>query len=391
MKKRIFAVISAAVILIASVAYCFSAFAGDVDWYYVNETKTLYITGSGDMNNFSQAYEAPWSDYILVMENLVVKDGVTSLGDYAFSGATALKSVELSDTVTSIGRGAFSSTPLLLSLELSSNVAKIGDMSFAKIGENDKAGFVLSASPGSFALNYAIKYNINFDCDSVKCGRQQVVIKKNTAMRAYFPYVAKVDGTFNFYSVSKDDPIGYVYDSEFVQLASNDDYSDVVYSGMESCDFGLSVTLEKGKTYYFATNIYNPSLGTSFSVYIVPTSYTVTGDIREVVSKDGTLSNNTLASATINGEPTNGSYSINITEANSSAVFSYDGAEYEHAFTPDDGDRVNVSLVVCDRNFDGVVNGKDYADLKRKNSAYLQSFSSFANYKYNVDNCFTAE
>ena len=48
---------------------------------------------------------APWSE--LAINKIVVEDGVTSIGDCAFSNCTSLTSVAIPDSVTSIGNGAF--------------------------------------------------------------------------------------------------------------------------------------------------------------------------------------------------------------------------------------------------------------------------------------------
>lgn len=47
-----------------------------------------------------------------LVTDLVIPDGVTSIGDYAFSGFTSITSVTIPDSVTSIGRGTFSGCPI---------------------------------------------------------------------------------------------------------------------------------------------------------------------------------------------------------------------------------------------------------------------------------------
>ncbi len=382
MKKKIIALICVAILVFATVFACISALASDIDWYYDSQTSTLYISGDGAMDDYVQTYSAPWSTYTRDMQNLVIEEGVTYLGDYAFSGATSLTNVTVADSVTGMGNGVFAATPQLLSLSLGSNIAHIGDVSFAKDGEADKAGFVLTAEAGSYALHVAVSNNVAFSCESVSSGEHNVDIKQGTAMKAYLPYTAQVDGTFVFYSVSMEDTVGYVYDSSFNLIASNDDHGSTFYSGMSGCDFYISVNLSEGETYYFATKIYSPASAANYNVYIKAISYDVTGNIRALLNPDGTMSQNVLSGATINGTPTDGTFSLSVSGADYSAVFSCEGVNYTYVFNPDLGESVDVAMVMCDRNSDGIVNAKDFASMKRANSQYLQYYGNFINYTY---------
>ena len=57
-------------------------------------------------------------------------DGVTSIGDYAFSGCTDLTSIEIPSSVTSIGGSAFVNCSSLTSIEIPASVTDIGDRAF---------------------------------------------------------------------------------------------------------------------------------------------------------------------------------------------------------------------------------------------------------------------
>jgi hypothetical protein len=60
----------------------------------------------------------------------VVIEGFTSIGDSAFSGASALTSITIPSSVTSIGASAFSSATALTSITIPSNVTSIGSSAF---------------------------------------------------------------------------------------------------------------------------------------------------------------------------------------------------------------------------------------------------------------------
>ncbi len=78
--KKLIALLLSVVIVISAFFGIMNAFASDIEWRYDSETATLYISGSGDMDDYASPYETPWSTYLLLIENLVVEDGVTSLG-----------------------------------------------------------------------------------------------------------------------------------------------------------------------------------------------------------------------------------------------------------------------------------------------------------------------
>ena len=65
-----------------------------------------------------------------LVEDLVIPDGVTSIGDRAFYGCTSLTSVTIPDSVTSIGGSAFDSSTSLTSVNIGNSVTSIGDYAF---------------------------------------------------------------------------------------------------------------------------------------------------------------------------------------------------------------------------------------------------------------------
>ena len=64
------------------------------------------------------------------LKELVLADGIKTIGSNAFAGCTALKSVTIPGSVTEIKNGAFSYCSLLESVKISSGVAKIGEEAF---------------------------------------------------------------------------------------------------------------------------------------------------------------------------------------------------------------------------------------------------------------------
>ena len=78
----------------------------DLTWTLYDDGK-LYIAGTGDMYNYNSTNPAPWSDYNDAMYIVILGDGVTSIGNYAFRSNGSITSVILADSVQSVGSGAF--------------------------------------------------------------------------------------------------------------------------------------------------------------------------------------------------------------------------------------------------------------------------------------------
>ncbi len=380
-RKKLTAVIIAAALLIASVFSVLYAFADDVSWSYDSDSATLYITGSGNMDDYESISETPWRDYMSSIESVVVQSGVTGIGKCAFNGASSLSNVEIADTVTTIGEYAFGSCPSLLSLTLSGNVTSIGDISFAFNGNVEKQNFALIVPAGSYGLFYAYKNNINFISENVKTGTIHVSLQKG--MTAYFPYSCKYSGSYKFYSVSKHDSLGYVYNSSKTQIAYNDDHGISYNSDQGSTDFGLNVTLTKGEDYYLAVKVFNPSLKANFDVYFEPVQFTVSGSVYAMNSPSGDASDILLTDATIDGAATNnGAFTKTVNGLSETVEFACGGVTLEHTFTVDDGDEIVITMMMCDLNSDGIVNAKDYAYMLKTNSPYAPLFENFINYRY---------
>lgn len=91
----------------------------------------MTISGSGKMDTFSTSSVAPWNDHKSSITSVIVEEGVTSVGNYAFYGYANLASVVFPETLTSIGNYAFyQCSGLTGNLIIPASVASIGEYTF---------------------------------------------------------------------------------------------------------------------------------------------------------------------------------------------------------------------------------------------------------------------
>ena len=111
--------------------------------YSLNEDKTSYsVTGAGTCTDTDIIIPAEYKDLPVTgiadralafhrMASITIPDGVTSIGEYAFWGCSALTSVTIPDTVTIIGDSAFEDCGALTSITIPDGVISIGNSAFA--------------------------------------------------------------------------------------------------------------------------------------------------------------------------------------------------------------------------------------------------------------------
>ena len=98
----------------------------DLTWT-LDEDGSLTISGEGEMDDYF-IYEAAW--FYEIVEKIIIRQGVTSIGDSAFIGCSSLTSVTIPESVTSIGSDAFGGCNSLTSVTIPEGVTSIGDDTF---------------------------------------------------------------------------------------------------------------------------------------------------------------------------------------------------------------------------------------------------------------------
>ena len=106
-----------------------SGWSGMTQWT-LTEDGTMRVYGSGSMKNYTSKTAMPWYAYADQITQLVVEDGVTAIGNYAFYGMPALESAQIAETVTAIGDYAFKNCSELVSANLPTGLSSLGDSAF---------------------------------------------------------------------------------------------------------------------------------------------------------------------------------------------------------------------------------------------------------------------
>ena len=193
----------------------------------------LTISGTGAMYDFG-SFDSPWYDYKEQILSVVIEDGATSIGDYAFNYCANVSSIQIPDSVTVIGSSAFDDCNSLPALILPDNLVSIGSHAFY-----DCTSLTSIVIPASVTT---IGDNAFWDCESLEeivvesanrdySSRDGVLYNKQQTSLVVYP--AGKAGTFNvpasvtriedwaFYGAAKlsgvtiPDHVKYIGDSAF--------------------------------------------------------------------------------------------------------------------------------------------------------------------------------
>ncbi len=106
--------------------------SGEVVWEF-DDKGIMTISGSGAMEDYLHYLGVnvkPWADFSYQINTVVIKDGVTYVGDESFLGCENLKEVYIAGSVTEIGNSCFISCYSLEKVVISEGVKKIGSYAF---------------------------------------------------------------------------------------------------------------------------------------------------------------------------------------------------------------------------------------------------------------------
>ncbi len=150
MKKRLWSILLVACMMLTLLP--FGALAADEVIYSTRDNDTvLMVSCNGAMPNYTATKPADWSSLKTTVKTVIVEEGVTSIGNFAFNGFTALESVSIPKSATKIGSSAFAGCTALESVTIPADVASIDENAFS--GCSKLAKLTLAPTVKSIAQN----------------------------------------------------------------------------------------------------------------------------------------------------------------------------------------------------------------------------------------------
>lgn len=130
------------------------------------ETGVLTISGTGEMFDYSGFESAPWKDYSEGINAIIIDEGITHIGDFAFE-ANQIQSLNLPASLNSIGQYAFYECKSL------KEVTAFGDLNF--IGGGAFAGCT-NLETFNYKGTVAPRYETGFvDAVFVDCPKLKII------------------------------------------------------------------------------------------------------------------------------------------------------------------------------------------------------------------------
>lgn len=127
----LFAALAAMILLPATMM------AFPVGVHYSISDGTLTISGEGPMGDYPDYGKCPWyesiargEDDVTEVTKIIIEEGITHIGDYAFEDAVDVTSVTLPSSLESIGKHAFAYMNSLSEITIPESVTSIGDGAF---------------------------------------------------------------------------------------------------------------------------------------------------------------------------------------------------------------------------------------------------------------------
>ncbi len=113
--------------------YTVSGVCGDALTWVLNYAGTLTISGTGEMYDYTMYGEtvAPWTELAADIKAVVVGEGVSNMGNYAFVNCANLTTVTLPDSLTVVGDSAFRNCGALTTVDFSENLTEVESFAFS--------------------------------------------------------------------------------------------------------------------------------------------------------------------------------------------------------------------------------------------------------------------
>ena len=115
----------------------------DIKWTISRDNKTITISGKGEMPDFdntSSGKRCPWEDKKSKIDKVVIEEGVTTIGQNAFSKCIRLSEVQIPKTVKTIGSAAFKGCNTLRQIDIPGSVKSVMPATWASSHPLERSG-----------------------------------------------------------------------------------------------------------------------------------------------------------------------------------------------------------------------------------------------------------
>lgn len=153
----------------------------DATWNFDTKSGTLTISGTGAISDYSN-----WNDISSAVTYIEIGNGITTVGEGAFNGFTALKEVYLAESVTELGADAFKDCSKLAIV-----TALSGDLSFTNAfsGNDSRLFFVAKAGSGAYTALKSAGFTVNgISTDKEKDGHKVLSFDEKTTIYKNLDY-----------------------------------------------------------------------------------------------------------------------------------------------------------------------------------------------------------
>ena len=103
----------------------------NLQWNYNTSSHTLTITGSGIMKDYDNDTKAPWYPWSNEIQSILLPDGITSIGSYAFISCSEITQIDLPESLKTVGMYSFYYCNKLSTISFGNQIEKIGGSAFS--------------------------------------------------------------------------------------------------------------------------------------------------------------------------------------------------------------------------------------------------------------------
>ncbi len=206
-----------------------------VSWK-LSPSGTLTITGSGDIPNYDAENPAPWSAHTETINKIVINDGITAIGDNAFSCCEKATEIYIPSSVTAIGNNATEGCSNLTSIAYAGTSDEWGAITVGegntvinnteKTYSSTESGHVWDSGVITGAATCAAEGEMTYTCIDCSITKTEPIAK---IAHSYVSSKAEPTCTEQGYTTYTCSECGDSYTSDFVSALSHDFSNNAEY------------------------------------------------------------------------------------------------------------------------------------------------------------------